>query len=93
MENQRFVIAIRTNMETAPALEVAKPALQVILWCDSFVGGSVTGRLRRWCQEFVLSGPWPGPAAAGSDQQVELYEATERHATPTRMFAVYELNV
>ena len=34
----------QTNRETAPALEVAKPTLQVTLWCDSFVGGSVTCR-------------------------------------------------
>ena len=38
MENQLLVIAIRTNTETAPALEVAKRTLQVTPWCDSFFG-------------------------------------------------------
>ena len=92
MENQ-FVIAIRTNTETAPALEVAKPTLQVTLWCDSFLGGSVTCCLRRWCQEFALSGPWTGSAAAASHQQVRIHEATERHAMPLHVVEVYELNV
>ena len=79
---------------TAPALEVAKPTLQVTLWCDSFFGVvlscvvfGVDVRSSR-CQGHGL-----GRLQPAATDKFNFPRPLRDAAMPTRIVAVYELNV